>query len=177
MIIIYLTVNDIFKKGSTVYEVDMNVITDQGEIVEKWNSGLKVYYVNAKGLTNKNINEYLKLLTDWTTRSNKYQITNSIKSDLYKIGGRENMSSAMQQLFDEIREDGKQEARTEMQELFNEIREDGKREGIEKGIEQGIEQGKLSVLVNLVKDKLLSVAEAAKQLGVSESEFTKLVKA
>ena len=173
LIIIYLTVNDIFKKGSTVYEVDMNVITDHGEIVEKWNSGLKVYYVNAKGLTNKNINDYLKLLTDWTTRSNKYQITNSIKSDLYKIGGRENMSSAMQELFDEIREDGKQEARTEMQELFNEIREDGKREGIEKGIEKG----KVNLMIEMVKDKIVSIAEAAKRLGMSEAEFTKLAKA
>ena len=50
-------------------------------------------------------------------------------------------------------------------------------DGYETGEKKGIEQGKLSVLVNLVKDKLLSVAEAAKQLGVSESEFTELAKA
>lgn len=35
----------------------------------------------------------------------------------------------------------------------------------------------LNVLVGMVKDKLLSMAEAAKRFGVSEKEFAKLAKA
>lgn len=42
---------------------------------------------------------------------------------------------------------------------------------------EGRAEGKLSVLVSMVKDKLLSVAEAAKRLGVSEKEFMRLAKA
>ena len=60
----------------------------------------------------------------------------------------------------------------EMMELLDEIRNDSREEGIEKGIEKG----KLIVLVNLVKDKLLSVAEAAKRVGMSEDQFAALVK-
>ena len=33
LIIVYLTLNDIFKKGSTVYEVVMNVVSDQGSML------------------------------------------------------------------------------------------------------------------------------------------------
>ena len=44
-------------------------------------------------------------------------------------------------------------------------------------IEEGKKEGMLCILVEMVKDKVLSVAEAAKRLGVSEAEFTKLAKA
>ena len=60
LIIIYLTAKDIFKKGSTVYEVEMNVVSDQGKIVEPWDAGLKVYYVNTVGLTNKTLDDSFK---------------------------------------------------------------------------------------------------------------------
>ena len=42
-----------------------------------------------------------------------------------------------------------------------------KKEGIEEGIEQ--------TLVNLVKDKLLAVSEAAKRLGISQDDFMALL--
>ena len=50
----------------------------------------------------------------------------------------------------------------------NEIYENGKAEGMK--------QGMLKVLIGMVKEKLLSVAEAAKRLGVSEKEFMRLSK-
>lgn len=59
-------------------------------------------------------------------------------------------------------------------------REEGIEQGIEKGIEQGIErgllQGKLDILVEMVKDKTLSVEDAAKKIGLSVKEFLKYVK-
>ncbi|MBP3201534.1 MAG: hypothetical protein J6M39_07805 [Lachnospiraceae bacterium] len=55
----------------------------------------------------------------------------------------------------------------------NEIYENGKAEGMQ----QGMKQGMLKVLIDMVKDKLLSVADAAKRLGVSEKEFMRLSKA
>ena len=39
-----------------------------------------------------------------------------------------------------------------------------------------MQKGMLNILVGMVKDKLLSVAEAAKRLGVSEREFSRLAK-
>ena len=145
---IYLTKQDIFKKGSTVYEVDMNIVSDQNEIISKWDAGLKVYYVNTKGLTNKNINDYLKLLTDKTTISKKYKQTSSIKKEIYAIGGA-TMSKEMREILDSERAEGKAE---------------------------GIQQGRLKAFAEMVKDKILTVKDAAKRLGISEMEFNNLAK-
>ena len=146
LIIIYLTAKDIFKKGSTVYEVEMNVISDQGKIVEPWDAGLKVYYVNTVGLTNKTINQYLKLLTDKTTISQKYKTTSEIK-DLIYGEGETKMSS-------------------EMKKWINDIRKDAKREGKE--------EGKIEIALNMFKKKIIELKDAAKLLGMSEEKFSKL---
>lgn len=47
--------------------------------------------------------------------------------------------------------------------------------GIEKGIEKGIEQGKLEMLFSLVRDHILSSADAAKRVGMSEVDFVSLM--
>lgn len=146
---IYLTKDDIFKSGSTVYEVEMNIVSDQKNKIGKWDAGLKVYYINASGLTNGTINEYLKLLTDRTTISKKYKYTSSIKQEIFEIGG-VTMSKEMREILDSERAEGRAEGR---------------------------EEGMLSILIEMVKDKLLSVAEAAKRFGVTEKEFEKLAKA
>ena len=153
LIIIYLTLEDIFGCGSTVYEVNMNIVSDKGDLVSKWDAGLEVYYVNTVGLTNKTINSYLKLLTDKTTLNKNYKVTSEIKDAIYSKGGVSIMSK-------------------EMKNLINEIKEDARIEGNR----EGMQQGKLQTLLNLVKDKLLSVKEAAKRLDISEREFVKLAK-
>ena len=153
---IYLTREDIFKKGSTVYEVEMNIVSDQKEEIGKWDAGLKVYYVNTKGLTNKNINEYLRLLTDRTTISKKYKQTSSIKQEIFEIGG-VTMSK-------------------EMRAILDSERALGKAEGMQQGRAEGKAEGMFTILLDMVKDKLLSVAEAAKRLGISESEFARMAK-
>ena len=85
IIIIYLTKKDIFKKGSTVYEVKMDITSDTGEKVGNWNCGLRVLYINCEGFTNKNIDEYLNLMTHKNVINNKYEITNNIKKQLLEI--------------------------------------------------------------------------------------------
>ena len=152
IIIIYLTIDDIFRKGSTVYEVNMNILSDQGENVGKWDAGLKVFYVNTKGLTNKTINEYLKLLTDKTTTNNKYKITSEIKKGLFEKGDI-TMSKEMMEVFDDVRE-----------------------EGMMKGMEKGMEKGKIIAFVEMVKKGFINMTQAAKSLGMSEEEFAALVK-
>lgn len=53
--------------------------------------------------------------------------------------------------------------------------EQGIKQGFKQGIEQGIEAGMLKTLRDLVKDGMLSPAEAAKRAGMSIEEFGKSV--
>ena len=153
IIVIYLTKKDIFKKGSTIYEVEMNIVSDQKEKIGKWDAGLKVYYVNAKGLTNKNINEYLKLLTDKTTINKKYKETSAIKKELFELGGA-TMSKEMQKILSDERAEGRAE-----------------------GMQQGRAEGTLKAIVNMFKKGIIKITDAAKELGVSEKEFLKMANA
>ena len=155
-IVIYLTKEDIFHKGSTVYEVDMNVVSDRGKIVEKWESGMKVYYVNTEGLTNKTINEYLKILLDKTTYNKKYKVTSETKRDLF--------------------EKGEVKMSNEFRKLLVREKRQGIKQGIEQGIKQGKEEGMIETIVSLVKDNIITISQAAKQIGMSETEFATLIK-
>ena len=48
--------------------------------------------------------------------------------------------------------------------------------GKAEGMQQGRAEGMFTILLDMVKDKLLSVAEAAKRRGISESEFARMAK-
>ena len=52
-----------------------------------------------------------------------------------------------------------------------EARAKGLAQGIEEGIEQGIEQGKITAIVNLVKEGIISKELGAQKLNLSEQEF------
>ena len=56
-------------------------------------------------------------------------------------------------------------------------KEDGFKLGKEDGFKLGKEDGKLYMLVSLVKQHLLSLADAARQLNISEADFQKLMEA
>ena len=49
--------------------------------------------------------------------------------------------------------------------------EQGIEEGIKQGIEQGIEQGKITAIVNLVKEGIISKELGAQKLNLSEQDF------
>ena len=57
--------------------------------------------------------------------------------------------------------------------------ERGRAEGIEQGLERGLERGKvegsLSMLLNLVRQGLLTPEVASQQLGMSVAEFEELL--
>ena len=113
IIVIYLTKTDIFHKGSTVYNVDMNIVSDQNETIQEWACGLKVMYINTEGITNKNINEYLKLLTDRTTYNDKYKETTIAKKEIFTQGGDSMRPEWLQKIFDEEREEGLEQGKIE----------------------------------------------------------------
>ena len=59
-------------------------------------------------------------------------------------------------------------------------RAEGIEQGLERGIEQGLERGKvegsLSMLLNLVRQGLLTSEIASQQLGMTVTEFESLLK-
>ena len=59
--------------------------------------------------------------------------------------------------------------------LSDTVEERGIEKGIEQGMEKGIEKGKLEMLFSLVRDHVLSSADAAKRVGMSEAEFVSLM--
>ena len=58
--------------------------------------------------------------------------------------------------------------------------ETARAEGLEQGLEQGLERGKvegsLSMLLNLVRQHLLTAEVASQQLGMTVAEFESLLK-
>ena len=58
--------------------------------------------------------------------------------------------------------------------------ETARAEGIEQGLEQGLERGKvegsLSMLLNLVRQHLLTAEVASQQLGMTVAEFESLLR-
>ena len=53
--------------------------------------------------------------------------------------------------------------------------ERGRAEGIEKGLERGKVEGSLSMLLNLVRQGLLTSEVASQQLGMGVAEFEELL--
>ena len=49
--------------------------------------------------------------------------------------------------------------------------EEGIEQGIKQGIEQGIERGKITAIVNLVKEGIISKELGAQKLNLSEQDF------
>ena len=54
--------------------------------------------------------------------------------------------------------------------------ERGRAEGIEQGLERGTVEGSLSMLLNLVRQGLLTPEVASQQLGMTVAEFEELLK-
>ena len=87
------------------------------------------------------------------------------------------MCKAMDDWFDEMREVGIKEGREvgikEGREVgIKEGREIGIREGIKEGIKEGISSGEKKFAVQLIKDGILSISEAASRLGLTQDQLT-----
>ena len=65
----------------------------------------------------------------------------------------------------------------ETMELF---REEGREEGLEEGRKEGIKEGRkegiLEILFTMVKDKILTISDAAQRAGMTADEFEKAAK-
>ena len=54
--------------------------------------------------------------------------------------------------------------------------ETARAEGLEQGLERGKVEGSLSMLLNLVRQHLLTAEVASQQLGMTDAEFESLLK-
>ena len=58
-----------------------------------------------------------------------------------------------------------------MCEVLDRVEARGREEGIKEGIKKGIKEGTVNILISLVNDGILSIADAAKRAGISEESF------
>ena len=74
---------------------------------------------------------------------------------------------------DEIKNQEKEEV--DMCQALQEIFDDGRNEGFMQGHELGFSEGQQKLLVELVRDGVLSMRQAAEKAGKSEEEFKELI--
>ena len=58
-----------------------------------------------------------------------------------------------------------------MEEKWNRVRAESRAEGRAEGKAEGREEGALKVLLSLIQSGILSVSQAAQQMGLSETQF------
>ena len=63
-----------------------------------------------------------------------------------------------------------------MKKWINDIRKDAKKEGKAAGIVEGTAAGILKAYIDLVKDKIVSIVDAANRLGMPEDKLAAMIK-
>ena len=153
--------------------------TGKDKIKKKIYSLNEEYYDNKapidlkiKVITNSSKDDILSQYIRFTKKSNEYREKNKTVKQLLDSCIRENI------LKDYIKEHYKEVAEV-MDVLFNQdwVTEVHEKSVYDEGVAVGLQQGMLNLLVEMVRDKILSVAEAAKRMGVSEKEFLKMSRA
>ena len=72
-----------------------------------------------------------------------------------------------------LTKEGSQEMTDELEKIMVEERNEGRAEGRTEGRAEGRTEGRIETLIKLVTDGLLTIAQAAAQLGESEQDFSK----
>ena len=135
-------------------------------ITESEKNNIVGEYIEFSKITNKLVKKY-----GYKKVTAEKIVNECIKKNIlteYLEDRREEVVDIMGILFD-------QDTVTEFYE--NEIYENGKSVGIQQGMRQGIQKGAVNAIVNMFRKGLIKITDAAKELGVSEKEFMKLLKA
>lgn len=146
MYVVYISEFDIFKKGKTIYHVD-KVLRETGTIVD---DGLQMIFVNTEIHDGSEIAELMKCFLQKEIYDEKFPETAKRMAELKTTEGGVGI---MCKIMEEYLEASKAE-----------------------GIAEGKSIGKLEQLIELVKDGLLKAADAAAKAGMTEQEFTLLLK-
>ena len=73
--------------------------------------------------------------------------------------------------FEETINEVKGKEHVTMCEVLDRVEARGIAKGREEGIKEGIKEGTVNILISLVNDGILSIADAAKRAGISEESF------
>lgn len=113
------------------------------------------------------------------THGDKHRISRELANFMDYMNGSEPNDDFTRRLQAEVElqrdDDGRRMLYMTYSQTLLEMEAKGIEQGIKQGIEQGIEAGMLKTLRDLVKDGMLSPAEAAKRAGMSIEEFGKAV--
>lgn len=113
------------------------------------------------------------------TYGDKHRISRELANFMDYMNGSEPNDDFTRRLQAEVElqrdDDGRRMLYMTYSQTLLEMEAKGIEQGIKQGIEQGIEAGMLKTLRDLVKDGMLSPAEAAKRAGMSIEEFGKAV--
>ncbi|MCQ2549013.1 MAG: PD-(D/E)XK nuclease family transposase [Lachnospiraceae bacterium] len=158
MYVVYISEFDIFKEGKTIYHVD-KVLRETGTIVD---DGLQMIFVNTEIHDGSEIAELMKCFLQKEIHDEKFPETAKRMAELKTTEGGVGIMCKI------------------MEEYLEASKAEGIAEGIAKGKSEGIAEGKsigkLEQLIELVKDGLLKAADAAVKAGMTEQEFTLLLK-
>ena len=164
---------DLFKKGKTIYEIKRIV---KGTKVEADN-GIREIYVNMKSKAkSKKLRSFIKIMTTVDeTDEKEFPIISQKKREINKlyIGGEENMQGLDLIMY----KDGLKAGRAAgLQAGRKAGMQAGMRAGRVAGMKEGERKGKISSIVELFNNKVITISQAISALNVSESEFYKLLK-
>jgi hypothetical protein len=146
-----------YVNGVTLFDTQI-VVT--GQLSRETHSSLRIL---SKSADEEDVRRFLTETSTLTTSGDKHNMDAVLQVSI----------SANKLIYEKVKEDLPMCEALEqlMQKEINEKVEKGIEQGIEQGIEKGIEQGKLDTLSSLVRDNLISIAEAAKRAGMTEALF------
>ena len=153
LVVVYISEFDPFDEGRTVYHV-RNMVEETGRIVL---DGLREIYVNTKYNDGSEIAELMQCFLEPVVTNPKFPaLAKELQAEKGNVRGDESMCKLVEEY-----------AQKRAKEYGEQQKAEGRKEG--KTV------GTLETLVSLVKKKLLTYDEAAKEANMSKSEFMKLV--
>ena len=149
---------DYYNLNEPIYEIKRVV---KGTNITSDN-GIRELYVNLHAKpNNKKLEILFKILTDLNFVDNNIFPALSKKKMINKNGGDNMLNGLTKEFYEVAKQDGIKQ---------------GIKQGIEKGIEQGSEKGKITVLIDLLNNRIISEEVVMDKLNISKEELTKLIK-
>jgi predicted transposase/invertase (TIGR01784 family) len=148
--VVFISKFDIFEGNRPLYHVD-RIVRETGKIVD---NGFEEVYVNTKIKDDSEVSELMEVFVNDDAYNKKFPKTSDGKRRYKETErGLDLMCEIMEKLREEAKDEGRAEGRTE-----------------------GRTEGKMETLFGLVKDGIITLAEAAKRAGMTEAVFTENMK-
>lgn len=162
--VIFILTYDPFDLNRMMYTVKRSCVEEPDMLYDDGDVTIFLYPYGTKDIPSKKLQDMLLFLVDSSE-------ANASTKDLERVHGMVNRIK-------QSREMGVKYMHTWERERH--IREEGREEGLVEGREEGLAEGRTEgrqhILIDLVRDNVISLAEAAKRIGMPKEEFEKLMK-